>query len=412
MEADKAWGSFEEHDVSGTKIRLAVRQSPGGMVGVWGTWGERLLTDQLLERIAARTGVSSSDLNTDTGFTEVWYEPEGMTRPQSIKAQKAALGTLISRTLDVNNIRPHEVRGLSVASGVPMIGEGGIEGDSMVDFVAEEFGFTNLMYRSETFAACASGEIEKMKLLGIPELQGQPVLPIAFEPITSIVPFDKNRADRLSMSLFGDGMAASIIYPGVDLKLEETVFNVEQDVNRVLTAHMTYEHLIDWDLVNADEPKIWQQNEDGKTQWIVGGTPPEGMMINMVPGETGVFFKNMALRVMIELDTKHRERRPNQPIKLVYAHHPNRTINNNVAKNLERRGHPFNIPWVVFTYNSSAATSSEAFTELQEQMEPGNVVAGVAYGAGGSAAAYTAEVGSRWTHQSVDPEKHIFPAAA
>lgn len=411
LEADQAWGLFEESDVNGTRVRLAVRRSPSGMVGVWGTWGERLLKPQLLERISARTGVPEKVLDTDTGFTEAWHEAEGMTRPQSIAAQKNALDALIETTLDVNNIQASEVRGLSFASGVPMIGEGGIGGDSVVDFIADQYGFTNLIYRSETFAACASGEIEKKKLLDRPELQGQPTLPIAFEPVTSIVPFDKTLADPLSMSLFGDGMAAAVIYPGVDLKLEETVFDIEQDVNGVLTAHMTYEHLVDWDKAALGGRNIWQSSEDGKTEWIVGGVPPDGKLINMMGGETGSFFKNMALKAAIELDTKHRERHPNQPIKLVYAHHPNRTINNNVAKHLERRGHPLNIPWVGFTSNSSAAEAPKDFTLLLERMNSGDIVAGLAYGAGGSVVGYTAEVGSRWSHQSVDQERSVFVAA-
>jgi 3-oxoacyl-[acyl-carrier-protein] synthase III len=212
------------------------------------------------------------------------------------------------------------------------------------------------------------------------------------------------------MSLFGDGMAASVIYPGVDLKLEETVFEVVQDVKGVLAAHMTYEHLVDREQAAYGNEHIWQQSEDGKTEWIVGPTPPEGKSINMLGGETGSFFKQMALKAAIELDTKHRARHPDRSINLVYAHHPNKTINNNVAKNLERRGHALNIPWVDFTSNSSAAESSKVFTQLLEKIHTGDIVAGFAYGAGGSVAAYTAEVGSRWTHRD-EGEKRIFEAA-
>jgi hypothetical protein len=416
-------GAFEDFTVNGTNVRLAVRKSPGGMAGAWATWGERIPQEVLKGRVLAAVPDLSPTKLTDSGFSEIWHQEVGMTRADSVAAQINALDVTIPAALDANNLRADELRGLGIGSGVPIIDE--LNGVSLTDFVAERYGMSNLIYQSETYAACNSGEIEEINLLKQSALEGQPTLHLGWEGVTYLTPFEKEKTDPLSMWTFGDGMAAKVIYPGADLKLLHSHFNVVPEAGRVLRAKMTYDHLIDHEALNIDPSQIWQQSDDGRIQWLVGQNPPEGMLLNMDPENTALTFALMAENVVATVYGDYREslglEREAQSLDSIdqiseelnpqewWTHHPQITISGRVAKKLRQR-HKIDLHarWVVFTGNSSGATSSMAGVELLPVIEPGKIYGSVAYGAGASEAGAIMRAGTRWTHRMEDPNRTVF----
>lgn len=398
-----------------TEVRMGVNTSDGGAAGVYANWGVRYPREQLIEKIIDRTGVPAAEVSGETGFDEGWHQPDDMTREEAGEIQLEVLRTAIDATLEVNQWTPGDVDALVLGSGVPIADIPGKE--SYVDVVADMMGFTNLKVKRQTYAACNSGQYNIVRALEDPELQGMNVLAPSVEGVTHLMPnFDPKLANPTSMLMFSDGIGVLGFIPGVDYSIYESVHRVLPDRKGYLAAEMTYKDIIDWEAIDRETfdtnpGQIWQvfpetaDPRQTRTELIVGPEPPEGMMINMQPG-TAIFFIDMVEDMMGELHAKHMLRHPQEPVDFYIAHHPHIKINEKARDRLERkRGIRAEIPWVVRSGNSSAATSTMAWVHLLDRIEPGKTYGSIAYGAGGSGTAATMRAGSRDTHRQEQRRK-------
>ncbi len=369
----------------GTNIDFEIHKSPTGVAGVVAHWGEKILDQELKERIGeAFPGAALED---NTGFDMIYHQAQGTSRSDGI-VDELEVGEFIGKkAIEANGWDPKDVAGIFVGSGVPVADDPRYKDYSKV--LADRLGLHPEVVRHATYAACASGGHELLNALQHPDLQGKPVIVMGMEGITYLTEdFDPQYADALSMRFFSNGAAALGLIPGEQMILLHSGHKVVEDTKGTLTAHMTYK-----DQMDPNGP-IWQESHG--ISKIVYPTPPDGKRITMQGPRTGLYFINNSVNFLSDLQKEFQDKYPTLTPTFGVAHHPSLTVHEHLGKKLASEGISIEIPWVVRDGNSSAATSLIAEIRLlEDRVKDGSVQLFTAYGAGGSfEAGYILHAGS------------------
>lgn len=373
---------------SGTPYVIETRKSPSGIGGVIVHWGEKWLDYDLRKRITAAYQIPDSALAKDTGFDYIYRQRDGITRTEGRVDEVEVAVMATQAILDENGWQPEEVDVFHLGSGVPVVDDPNIP--DYAKEVARRVRLRPDVQTHNTYAACNSGVHGEYLALKNPRLKGKKGVFLGMEGVTALTPdFDPKLSDYLSMQVFSNTAAGMGVVIGEDIVLYSHRHRVIEDETGALAAKMTYE-----DMVDPEDPNIWQE-KDG-TSVVRMPTPEDGMLLRMRGRETALFFVRNGIRFVGDLIKDHEERLPEAKIAYFAAHHPSRGVNDLLSNGLMRAGvKDIEIPWVVKSGNSSAATTLTAQILLFDRATHGTVFGVASYGAGGTWTGFTGEYQQR-----------------
>jgi 3-oxoacyl-[acyl-carrier-protein] synthase III len=369
----------------------AVNNTPLGVGGVYGTWGESYDNNRIRDLVSQRSGsilegrdaINLSEL----GFLSRHHIPD-LPEDEHLELELEVGSRLLREAAAANGWDPAEVQAV-------LIGMSGPVSDDYVTRICERAGIPSGALKVSVHKAC-DGSVGGLNLALNPglarkgdvniaqELKGKKVLVGGIEGLSR---FTSRSRDKHALQLFGNAAGVIGVIPGETFKFLVGKTHEAFDGEGVLAVRMYYPHsreVKDGSMVDVRQEApdhirvagMMHEPEDGSPIAMAG---PMGMVKLFV--RTGVqvvsdVFKEYAA-LMDKLGTPGRE------IAVGIVHHANFKINQLKGKHLQNLGISFPMPWLLSDFgNVSAASNMIAFLRQLPSIKPGDHVLFDGFGAG------------------------------
>lgn len=369
----------------------AVNNTPLGVGGAYGTWGESYDNNRIRDLVSQRSGsilegrdaINLSEL----GFLSRHHIPD-LPEDEHLEVELEVGSCLLREAAAANGWDPAEVQAV-------LIGMSGPVSDDYVTRICERAGIPSGALKVSVHKAC-DGSVGGLNLALNPglarkgdvniaqELKGKKVLVGGIEGLSR---FTSRSRDKHALQLFGNAAGVIGVIPGETFKFLVGKTHEAFDGEGVLAVRMYYPHsreVKDGSMVDVRQEApdhirvagMMHEPEDGSPIAMAG---PMGMVKLFV--RTGVqvvsdVFKEYAA-LMDKLGTPGRE------IAVGIVHHANFKINQLKGKHLQNLGISFPMPWLLSDFgNVSAASNMIAFLRQLPSIKPGDHVLFDGFGAG------------------------------
>lgn len=377
-----------------TGNRIEIKYSENEPLGIYGThayWGLRIPTAEILLRLNEMLKPEYSFQS--QGFEAIHAYQEGLSEQDAENWEIQAAVKNIKTLSERSGIPLDRIGLFAFACGTPI-------GDDNAAMMAYEAGIPLSRPRFEVNRACSSGARAHAKIDELveayPELAKEYVLLVAHEGMRRLLrsPFDTDRADPFSLSVFGNATAA-MIYQPKNMRRIVSLTDQLEDEKGYLSATETYT------TDKSPGAPLVQVSADGMKERIRLPTPPSGMKVRLKPihathamgkfGGAGVReLIDLHDRIVYDPDSRFERR----PIDLIIAHQPSAGL-------LIKIGREAGIDEALMPFlgrngidgNSSGATSIAAITKFIPEFRRGMHIAHVALGAGMDLSATASEMG-------------------
>jgi 3-oxoacyl-[acyl-carrier-protein] synthase III len=367
-------------------------ESPSGITGSVAHFGERFPRWLINKIITDRFNEKPVE---DTGFSVLYRTPEGETDEQIDRDIIEAARKLAEETLKQKGWTIEEVQAIDFTSSM---GRKGLARE-----VAKALGVTEEAIRSGKtevtgkYMACDGSGRAIYDRLRNPKSDHKKVLVISVDPVTSLMPFDKEKVDTRTMQLFSNGAAALAYQSGVDMKLITGETEAIWDEKGIRAIPRYYDQIKGLEYENGP---LYRFDNDGIIEEMIGYPYPPNGHGEMDGKATFRFFVVNAGNNILSVYKKYKELFPDRDPEYVVGHHPSKDVLDGLkhyfAKSLGDRNAVTVLDkfrWVVPDGNSSGSTSLIAFNRSMHEYKPGDHVFYLSYGAGGSFTSFMVEIG-------------------
>jgi 3-oxoacyl-[acyl-carrier-protein] synthase III len=366
-----------------------------GIGGAYGAWGESCNNAALPAKVEDQLGYSLGEdgaLNlSELGFNWRHILPD-LTAEEHDALEVEVGARFLREAAAANGWEPSEVDAVLIGVTMPV-------SEDFVDRIASQAGVPASALKVSIHKAC-DGSVAGLNLALNPqlvtnrllnrnlarELLGKKVLVGGIEGLSRVM---KATYDRQALQLFGNGAGILGVIPGQTFKFLVGGSQEVYDEEGVLQVRMTYPHsprrtdgesLIEVMQIGEHDIRIaglMHEPADGEGPVVMAG--PMGMVKLFVrSGVTAVRGVYGSYRdLMAQLAT------PSKEIVVGIVHHANYKINLLKAKQLQKEGISFPMPWLLSDFgNVSAASAMIAFMRKLTTLAPGDHVLFDGFGAG------------------------------
>lgn len=395
----------------GPGIRIGVEQVRNrevGIAGAYGAWGEpydnpglwNMVEDHLQRPLSEEARMNLGEL----GFHHRHHIPH-LSRADDVELEVEVGARYVRAAIDANGWEPAEVDALLLGSTVPIVPD-------LNKRIAERAGLRNDALRVSLHKACDGG-VAGLNLVLNPalnagtlpgrnlaeELRGKKVLVGAIEGLSRVV---KDTTDAYALQLFGNGAAVLGLIPGKDLQFIAGGASEVYDEEGLLQVRMTYPH----SRSRNEEGSLLEVTALGENDYRVAGLqhePAEGAGSVVMAGPMGMvkLFVRSGVIAVRNTYAAYRARlgelaMPGRDIAVGIVHHANYKINQLKARQLQKEGISFPMPWLLTDFgNVSAASAMIAFCRRLPSLRAGEHVLVDGFGAGTYYDVIAAEMGCR-----------------
>jgi len=363
-----------------------------GIGGAYCAWGKDVKNNDLPEFISERLNSSFSAeeaMNLDElGFLSRHQTPR-MSQSEYREVEIEVGTRLVKGALEANSWDPKEVDGLFVGSSGP------VSQDYLIE-IANRAGIREDALKIDIHKAC-DGSMGALQLvmnenlatvgeLNIArEMKGKKVLIGGFEGLSRMV---ADSMDKNALQLFGNGAGIFGFIPGESMKFLVGKSFENFDVEGLLQVKMLYPHSR---IMEAGKSLI-ETYQESKFHLRLSGMmhePLNGMNVWMA-GLMGMvkLFVRSGVDVATDVYNDYRDLMkkmgtPERNIKFSVVHHANFKINQLKAKQLQKIGINYPMPWILSDFgNVSAASCVIAFLRQLDNVVPGDHILFDGFGAG------------------------------
>ncbi|MFM8321321.1 MAG: 3-oxoacyl-[acyl-carrier-protein] synthase III C-terminal domain-containing protein [Chloroflexota bacterium] len=358
-----------------------------GIGGAYGSWGQVYDNAALPAFVEHRTGlplVDSERMNlAELGFNYRHHLPD-LADADHLELELTVGARLLTAALQANGWQPQEVDGLLI----------GMSGPASTDYLprlAERAGLRRDVLKVSLHKAC-DGSMGALHLalnprLSAPgaanvaeQLRGKKVLVGGIEGLSR---FTSRARDKNALQLFGNGMGAIGVIPGETMQFLAGRSFENFDEEGLLQVRMYYPH---------SRQALLETTQESHDHLRVAGLmhePADGTPVVMA-GLMGMvkLFVRSGVQVVVEVMkdyTAYLEKtgQAGRAIKVGIVHHANYKINQLKAKQLQKEGVSFPMPWLLSEFgNVSAASNMIAFLRQLPHISAGDHILLDGFGAG------------------------------
>jgi 3-oxoacyl-[acyl-carrier-protein] synthase III len=394
--------SFFERPGVQTEL-IAVHHSPGvenipvgiesvtnpalGIGGAYGSWGEAYDNQRLPEFVAHRAGSPLEDSErmnlAELGFISRHHLPD-LSPEDHLELEVEVGARLLKKAAEANGWQPAEVQGL-------LIGMSGPASHDYVIRIAQRAGLPENALKVSLHKAC-DGSMGGLHLALNPRLTASQTVNVAEElrgkkvlvgGIEGLSRFTSQATDKNALQLFGNGMGAIGVVPGETFKFMAGNSLENFDQEGLLQVHMYYPHsrqqLLEISQEAPDHIRV-----AGLMHEPVGGAP---VVMAGLMGMVKLFVRSGVQVVIATMKDYQayleKTGQAGREIAVGIVHHANFKINALKAKQLQKEGIQYPMPWLVNDFgNVSAASNMIAFLRQLPHIQTGDHVLFDGFGAG------------------------------
>ncbi|HWS24741.1 MAG TPA: 3-oxoacyl-[acyl-carrier-protein] synthase III C-terminal domain-containing protein [Anaerolineales bacterium] len=363
-----------------------------GIGGAYCAWGKDVKNNDLPDFMSERLNSSflaEETMNLDElGFLSRHQTPR-MSQAEYREVEIEVGTKLVKGALEANSWDPKEVDGLFVGSSGP------VSPDYLIE-IANRAGIREDALKIDIHKAC-DGSMGALQLvmnensapvgdLNIArEMKGKKVLIGGFEGLSRMV---ADSMDKNALQLFGNGAGIFGFIPGESMKFLVGKSFENFDTEGLLQVKMLYPHSR---IMEAGKSLI-ETYQESKFHLRLSGMmhePLSGMNVWMA-GLMGMvkLFVRSGVDVASDVYNDYRDLMkkmgtPERNIKFSVVHHANFKINQLKAKQLQKVGINYPMPWILSDFgNVSAASCVIAFLRQLDNVVPGDHILFDGFGAG------------------------------
>jgi 3-oxoacyl-[acyl-carrier-protein] synthase III len=366
-----------------------------GFAGAYGAWGAPIDNAALWEMVESHLGEALSDGNRmslgDLGFHYRHHIPK-LTHDEDVELEVEVGARYVEAAAAANGWAPDEVDALLLGSTVPIVPD-------LNERIARRVGLRRDVLKVSLHKACDGGVAGLNMVLNpmlhtgrLPgrnlsqELRGKKVLVGAVEGLSRVI---KDTTDPYALQLFANGAAVLGLVPGKHLEFIAGSSSEVYDEEGLLQVRMTYPHSGCRDC----DGSLLEVTQLGENEYRVAGLqhePQQGAGSVVMAGPMGMvkLFVRSGVVAVRNTYTAYRERlsqlgTPGRDIAVAIVHHANYKINQLKARQLQKEGINFPMPWLLSDFgNVSAASAMIAFCRRLPTLRPGDHVLVDGFGAG------------------------------
>ncbi|MFA6005431.1 MAG: hypothetical protein WC775_03000 [Patescibacteria group bacterium] len=392
----------------GRQRQIEIATSEVGVAGVAAQWGFQHSEADWNRYLLAQNDPEATAAAKVRGFPHVFQSmalPSQRLEREVDTAAKISLEletarAVIMKLLEQNGIRPNQIDFLTLGTGSPLSAQYALD-------LAHEVGLkhisTNMTY--EVNEACNSGGQALWRAATLPEFQGLTGINFGIEGWTRLLDGNKPflaQADPLSLKTFADGMAATIIQPGVTHR-PVTHFPLTVNYGKQTIVLNSYPWVIpDEDhALDGNVPYLQYMTQGGP--WFEQVDRKEMIRLNQPVGRSQIEMHGEAtargflgpLVPHIEAVWKQfQQENPGARLAHFVIHHASPGVNGIAERKVQRMGIAETVPFVLEGGNSSSSTMLRAYVRLMREFKPEDYVMIVSFGAGMSFTVFIMQMGS------------------
>jgi 3-oxoacyl-[acyl-carrier-protein] synthase III len=383
----------------------SVSNAEVGIGGAYGTWGECFDNASLPAAIEERLGLPLGNgvLNlSELGFLCRHHVPD-LTEAEHVELEVQAGARFLREAAQASGWNPADVDAVLIGITVPAVPD-------YVERIAARAGIPESALKVTIHKAC-DGSVAGLNLALNPalsagtagpslaeELIGKKVLVGGIEGLSRVM---WHTQDLQALQLFGNGAGVFGLIPGQTMQFLAGTSQEVYDEEGVLQVRMAYPHsgqriqgqsLIEIAQTGAHSLRYagLMHEPEGKTDAVVMAGPMGMVKLFVRNGVTAVRGAYAGYRNrMTQLSM------PGKDIVVGIVHHANYKINQLKAKQLEKEGIRYPMPWLLSEFgNVSAASTMIAFLRKLRSLKPGDHVLFDGFGAGTYYDVVAVELGS------------------
>ncbi len=359
-----------------------------GIGGAYGTWGQCYDNTTLVPTVEQILGhpLENGPLNVgDFGFFYRHHVPA--LRPAEHEQLEIEVGArFLTEASHAAGWEPGEVDAVLIGMTTPVVPD-------YLERIADRAGIPGKSLKVSVHKAC-DGSVAALNLALNPmlpasrlhphlaeELQGKKVLVGGIEGLSRVM---HDTHDAQALQLFGNGAGVFGLIPGETMRFIAGESQEVYDEEGLLQVRMTYPHSRST-LLDVPETGEHSLRFAGLQHEPEAGAGPVVMAGPM--GMVKLFVRNGAAAVRAAYgmyrDRMGRVGMPGKDIAVAFVHHANLKINQLKAKQLQKEGIAFPMPWLVNDFgNVSAASTMIAFLRKLRDLHAGDHVLFDGFGAG------------------------------